>query len=114
MQRRDGAAWETVTANADGWFTLREGDSVTGRYAPGGSTGQYYYTYRLDTLLRADANGFTLCLPNVPTLTTQDGQSINVGAVSTTEVSIIGNVQANLAGTSAYYAASDERTHTFN
>ncbi len=114
VQRRNGAAWETVTANAEGWFTLREGDSVTGRYAPSGSTGQYYYTYRLDTLLRADANGFTLCLPNVSTLTTQDGQSINGGAVSTTEVSITSNVQANLAGTSAYYAASDARTHTFN
>ena len=100
-------------AEENGRYVLIKGDAVTARYTPTGSPNQFNYTYSLDTLLRVDGGTYTLCLPNVSTMTTDDGQTIALGTVQTKKLTVTADAADNLTGESAAFAASPPRELTF-
>lgn len=74
------------------------------------ANGTRYYSYTLDTLFRVSGDTFTLCLPNVDSLTTRDGQTLQVtNGVQITKVSITA-----LNNSTDRYTDSDAVERTFS
>ena len=64
-------AGQTPAAESGGWYNVKPGSTVTGRYSlTGGSI--RYYSCQLNTMLRAEDGVFTLKLPNLFSMTTHD------------------------------------------
>ena len=103
-----GNSWETIADKTDDWYTVKQGSTVTANYnTSSGST--RYYQYALDTLLKVDGDTFTLRLPNVFSMVTQDQQTLQLGSVQTTGVTI--TAQSDDANR---YVASDAAQRNFN
>lgn len=90
-----------------GWYNVKPGSTVTGRYSlTGGSI--RYYSYQLNTMLQAEDGVFTLKLPNLFSMTTHDNQTLSLSDVQIRQVSVIAD------STSTRYAASDAAEREFS
>ena len=98
---------QTPAAESGGWYNVKPGSTVTGRYSlPGGSI--RYYSYQLNTMLRAEDGVFTLKLPNLFSMTTHDNQTLSLSDVQIRQVSVTAD------STSTRYAASDAAEREFS
>lgn len=98
---------QTPAAESGGWYNVKPGSTVTGRYSlPGGSS--RYYSCQLNTMLRAEDGVFTLKLPNLFSMTTHDNQTLSLSDVQIRQVSVTAD------STSTRYAASDAAEREFS
>lgn len=98
----------TVVSEESDWYTVKRGSMAKGSYTT--ANGTRYYSYTLDTLFRVSGDTFTLCLPNVDSLTTRDGQTLQVtNGVQITKVSITA-----LNNSTDRYTDSDAVERTFS
>ena len=98
---------QTPAAESGGWYNVKPGSTVTGRYSlPGGSI--RYYSYQLNTMLRAEDGVITLKLPNLFSMTTHDNQTLSLSDVQIRQVSVTAD------STSTRYAASDAAEREFS
>ena len=98
----------TVVSEETDWYTVKQGSIAKGSYTT--ANGTRYYSYTLDTLFRVSGDTFTLCLPNVDSLTTRDGQTLQVtNGVQITKVSITA-----LNNSTDRYTDSDAVERTFS
>lgn len=94
-------------AESGGWYNVKPGSTVTGRYSlPGGSS--RYYSCQLNTMLRVEDGVFTLKLPNLFSMTTHDNQTLSLSDVQIRQVSVTAD------STSTRYAASDAAEREFS
>ena len=94
-------------AESGGWYNVKPGSTVTGRYSlTGGSI--RYYSYQLNTMLRAEDGVITLKLPNLFSMTTHDNQTLSLSDVQIRQVSVTAD------STSTRYAASDAAEREFS
>lgn len=100
-------AGQTPAAESGGWYNVKPGSTVTGRYSlTGGSI--RYYSYQLNTMLRAEDGVITLKLPNLFSMTTHDNQTLSLSDVQIRQVSVTAD------STSTRYAASDAAEREFS
>lgn len=100
-------AGQTLAAESGGWYNVKPGSTVTGRYSlTGGSI--RYYSCQLNTMLRAEDGVFTLKLPNLFSMTTHDNQTLSLSDVQIRQVSVTAD------STSTRYAASDAAEREFS
>ena len=100
-------AGQTPAAESGGWYNVKPGSTVTGRYSlPGGSS--RYYSCQLNTMLRVEDGVFTLKLPNLFSMTTHDNQTLSLSDVQIRQVSVTAD------STSTRYAASDAAEREFS
>lgn len=98
---------QTPAAESGGWYNVKPGSTVTGRYSlPGGSS--RYYSCQLNTMLRAEDGVLTLKLPNLFSMTTHDNQTLSLSDVQIRQVSVTAD------STSTRYAASDAAEREFS
>ena len=98
---------QNPAAESGGWYNVKPGSTVTGRYSlPGGSS--RYYSCQLNTMLRAEDGVFTLKLPNLFSMTTHDNQTLSLSDVQIRQVSVTAD------STSTRYAASDAAEREFS
>ena len=98
---------QNPAAESGGWYNVKPGSTVTGRYSlPGGSI--RYYSCQLNTMLRAEDGVFTLKLPNLFSMTTHDNQTLSLSDVQIRQVSVTAD------STSTRYAASDAAEREFS
>ena len=98
---------QTPAAESGGWYNVKPGSTVTGRYSlTGGSI--RYYSCQLNTMLRAEDGVFTLKLPNLFSMTTHDNQTLSLSDVQIRQVSVTAD------STSTRYAASDAAEREFS
>ena len=98
---------QNPAAESGGWYNVKPGSTVTGRYSlPGG--GSRYYSYQLNTMLQAEDGVFTLKLPNLFSMTTHDNQTLSLSDVQIRQVSVIAD------STSTRYAASNAAEREFS
>ena len=98
---------QTPAAESGGWYNVKPGSTVTGRYSlTGGSI--RYYSYQLNTMLRAEDGVITLKLPNLFSMTTHDNQTLSLSDVQIRQVSVTAD------STSTRYAASDAAEREFS
>lgn len=98
---------QTPAAESGGWYNVKPGSTVTGRYSlPGGSS--RYYSCQLNTMLRVEDGVFTLKLPNLFSMTTHDNQTLSLSDVQIRQVSVTAD------STSTRYAASDAAEREFS
>ena len=106
-QPRITVSGQTPAAESGGWYNVKPGSTVTGRYSlPGGSS--RYYSCQLNTMLRAEDGVFTLKLPNLFSMTTHDNQTLSLSDVQIRQVSVTAD------STSTRYAASDAAEREFS
>ena len=106
-QPRITVSGQNPAAESGGWYNVKPGSTVTGRYSlPGGSS--RYYSCQLNTMLRAEDGVFTLKLPNLFSMTTHDNQTLSLSDVQIRQVSVIAD------STSTRYAASDAAEREFS
>ena len=67
-----------------------------------------YYSYQLNTMLRAEDGVITLKLPNLFSMTTHDNQTLSLSDVQIRQVSVTAD------STSTRYAASDAAEREFS
>ena len=100
-------AGQTPAAESGGWYNVKPGSTVTGRYSlTGGSI--RYYSCQLNTMLRAEDGVITLKLPNLFSMTTHDNQTLSLSDVQIRQVSVTAD------STSTRYAASDAAEREFS
>ena len=100
-------AGQNPAAESGGWYNVKPGSTVTGRYSlPGGSS--RYYSCQLNTMLRAEDGVITLKLPNLFSMTTHDNQTLSLSDVQIRQVSVTAD------STSTRYAASDAAEREFS
>lgn len=100
-------AGQTPAAESGGWYNVKPGSTVTGRYSlPGGSS--RYYSCQLNTMLRVEDGVFTLKLPNLFSMTTHDNQTLSLSDVQIRQVSVTAD------SASTRYAASDAAEREFS
>ena len=100
-------AGQALAAESGGWYNVKPGSTVTGRYSlTGGST--RYYSCQLNTMLRAEDGVITLKLPNLFSMTTHDNQTLSLSDVQIRQVSVTAD------STSTRYAASDAAEREFS
>ena len=100
-------AGQTLAAESGGWYNVKPGSTVTGRYSlTGGSI--RYYSCQLNTMLRAEDGVITLKLPNLFSMTTHDNQTLSLSDVQIRQVSVTAD------STSTRYAASDAAEREFS
>lgn len=100
-------AGQTLAAESGGWYNVKPGSTVTGRYSlTGGSI--RYYSCQLNTMLRVEDGVFTLKLPNLFSMTTHDNQTLSLSDVQIRQVSVTAD------STSTRYAASDAAEREFS
>lgn len=100
-------AGQAPAAESGGWYNVKPGSTVTGRYSlTGGSI--RYYSYQLNTMLRAEDGVITLKLPNLFSMTTHDNQTLSLSDVQIRQVSVTAD------STSTRYAASDAAEREFS
>lgn len=100
-------AGQTPAAESGGWYNIKPGSTVTGRYSlTGGSI--RYYSCQLNTMLRAEDGVFTLKLPNLFSMTTHDNQTLSLSDVQIRQISVTAD------STSTRYAASDAAEREFS
>lgn len=100
-------AGQALAAESGGWYNVKPGSTVTGRYSlTGGSI--RYYSCQLNTMLRAEDGVFTLKLPNLFSMTTHDNQTLSLSDVQIRQVSVTAD------STSTRYAASDAAEREFS
>lgn len=98
---------QTLAAESGGWYNVKPGSTVTGRYSlPGGSS--RYYSCQLNTMLRVEDGVITLKLPNLFSMTTHDNQTLSLSDVQIRQVSVTAD------STSTRYAASDAAEREFS
>ena len=98
---------QTPAADSGGWYNVKPGSTVTGRYSlTGGSI--RYYSYQLNTMLRAEDGVIMLKLPNLFSMTTHDNQTLSLSDVQIRQVSVTAD------STSTRYAASDAAEREFS
>ena len=98
---------QTPAAESGGWYNVKPGSTVTGRYSlTGGSI--RYYSCQLNTMLRAEDGVITLKLPNLFSITTHDNQTLSLSDVQIRQVSVTAD------STSTRYAASDAAEREFS
>ena len=98
---------QNPAAESGGWYNVKPGSTVTGRYSlTGGSI--RYYSCQLNTMLRAEDGVFTLKLPNLFSMTTHDNQTLSLSDVQIRQVSVTAD------STSTRYAASDAAEREFS
>lgn len=98
---------QNPAAESGGWYNVKPGSTVTGRYSlPGGSS--RYYSCQLNTMLRVEDGVFTLKLPNLFSMTTHDNQTLSLSDVQIRQVSVTAD------STSTRYAASDAAEREFS
>ena len=98
---------QTPAAESSGWYNVKPGSTVTGRYSlTGGSI--RYYSCQLNTMLRAEDGVITLKLPNLFSMTTHDNQTLSLSDVQIRQVSVTAD------STSTRYAASDAAEREFS
>lgn len=98
---------QNPAVESGGWYNVKPGSTVTGRYSlPGGSS--RYYSCQLNTMLRAEDGVFTLKLPNLFSMTTHDNQTLSLSDVQIRQVSVTAD------STSTRYAASDAAEREFS
>lgn len=98
---------QTPAAENGGWYNVKPGSTVTGRYSlTGGSI--RYYSCQLNTMLRAEDGVITLKLPNLFSMTTHDNQTLSLSDVQIRQVSVTAD------STSTRYAASDAAEREFS
>ena len=98
---------QTLAAESGGWYNVKPGSTVTGRYSlTGGSI--RYYSCQLNTMLRVEDGVFTLKLPNLFSMTTHDNQTLSLSDVQIRQVSVTAD------STSTRYAASDAAEREFS
>ena len=98
---------QTPAAESGGWYNVKPGSTVTGRYSlTGGSI--RYYSCQLNTMLRVEDGVFTLKLPNLFSMTTHDNQTLSLSDVQIRQVSVTAD------STSTRYAASDAAEREFS
>lgn len=98
---------QNPAAESGGWYNVKPGSTVTGRYSlTGGSI--RYYSYQLNTMLRAEDGVITLKLPNLFSMTTHDNQTLSLSDVQIRQVSVTAD------STSTRYAASDAAEREFS
>lgn len=98
---------QTPAAESGGWYNVKPGSTVTGRYSlTGGSI--RYYSCQLNTMLRAEDGVITLKLPNLFSMTTHDNQTLSLSDVQICQVSVTAD------STSTRYAASDAAEREFS
>lgn len=98
---------QTPAAESGGWYNVKPGSTVTGRYSlTGGSI--RYYSCQLNTMLRAEDGVITLKLPNLFSMTTHDNQTLSLSDVQIRQVSVTAD------STSTRYAASDAAEREFS
>lgn len=106
-QPRITVSGQNPAAESGGWYNVKPGSTVTGRYSlPGGSS--RYYSCQLNTMLRAEDGVFTLKLPNLFSMTTHDNQTLSLSDVQIRQVSVTAD------STSTRYAASDAAEREFS
>ena len=106
-QPRITVSGQTPAAESGGWYNVKPGSTVTGRYSlTGGSI--RYYSCQLNTMLRAEDGVFTLKLPNLFSMTTHDNQTLSLSDVQIRQVSVTAD------STSTRYAASDAAEREFS
>ena len=106
-QPRITVSGQTPAAESGGWYNVKPGSTVTGRYSlPGGSS--RYYSCQLNTMLRVEDGVFTLKLPNLFSMTTHDKQTLSLSDVQIRQVSVTAD------STSTRYAASDAAEREFS
>lgn len=100
-------AGQALAAESGGWYNVKPGSTVTGRYSlTGGSI--RYYSCQLNTMLRVEDGVFTLKLPNLFSMTTHDNQTLSLSDVQIRQVSV------TAGSTSTRYAASDAAEREFS
>lgn len=100
-------AGQAPAAESGGWYNVKPGSTVTGRYSlTGGSI--RYYSCQLNTMLRAEDGVITLKLPNLFSMTTHDNQTLSLSDVQIRQVSVTAD------STSTRYAASDAAEREFS
>ena len=100
-------AGQALAAESGGWYNVKPGSTVTGRYSlTGGSI--RYYSCQLNTMLRVEDGVFTLKLPNLFSMTTHDNQTLSLSDVQIRQVSVTAD------STSTRYAASDAAEREFS
>lgn len=100
-------AGQALAAESGGWYNVKPGSTVTGRYSlTGGSI--RYYSCQLNTMLRAEDGVITLKLPNLFSMTTHDNQTLSLSDVQIRQVSVTAD------STSTRYAASDAAEREFS
>ena len=100
-------AGQTPAAESGGWYNVKPGSTITGRYSlTGGSI--RYYSCQLNTMLRAEDGVITLKLPNLFSMTTHDNQTLSLSDVQIRQVSVTAD------STSTRYAASDAAEREFS
>lgn len=100
-------AGQNPAAESGGWYNVKPGSTVTGRYSlTGGSI--RYYSCQLNTMLRAEDGVITLKLPNLFSMTTHDNQTLSLSDVQIRQVSVTAD------STSTRYAASDAAEREFS
>lgn len=98
---------QNPAAESGGWYNVKPGSTVTGRYSlTGGSI--RYYSCQLNTMLRAEDGVITLKLPNLFSMTTHDNQTLSLSDVQIRQVSVTAD------STSTRYAASDAAEREFS
>ena len=98
---------QNPAAESGDWYNVKPGSTVTGRYSlTGGSI--RYYSYQLNTMLRAEDGVITLKLPNLFSMTTHDNQTLSLSDVQIRQVSVTAD------STSTRYAASDAAEREFS
>lgn len=98
---------QTPAAESGGWYNVKPGSTVTGRYSLTGGSSRYY-SCQLNTMLRAEDGVITLKLPNLFSMTTHDNQTLSLSDVQIRQVSVTAD------STSTRYAASDAAEREFS
>ena len=98
---------QNPAAESGGWYNVKPGSTVTGRYSLTGGSSRYY-SCQLNTMLRAEDGVFTLKLPNLFSMTTHDNQTLSLSDVQIRQVSVTAD------STSTRYAASDAAEREFS
>lgn len=98
---------QNPAAESGGWYNVKPGSTVTGRYSLTGGSSRYY-SCQLNTMLRVEDGVFTLKLPNLFSMTTHDNQTLSLSDVQIRQVSVTAD------STSTRYAASDAAEREFS
>ena len=98
---------QTPAAESGGWYNVKPGSTVTGRYSLTGGSSRYY-SCQLNTMLRVEDGVITLKLPNLFSMTTHDNQTLSLSDVQIRQVSVTAD------STSTRYAASDAAEREFS
>lgn len=85
----------TFAVAGDGWYTVKQGSAVNGRYSlTNGSI--RYYSYQPDTMLQVKDGTFTLKLPNIFSVVTHENQTLQLtNGIQISRVTVIADSKSD-------------------